>query len=69
MLWNLLNGVCMLGRIVWCVGISASASAQGKRRQTPKGRKRRGRSSSDGTHTLLTEAQKLAPPGFFPREA
>ena len=59
----------------WCVQVkensmvceSINATKKGGRPQ--KGRKRRGRPSSDGTRTLLMEAQKLAPPSFFRREA
>ena len=58
----------------WCVHVGedcmvcGNISTRQKGGRPPKGRKRRGRPSSDGTHTLLTEAQKLAPPNFFPEK-
>lgn len=48
--------------------VCGNISSKQKGGRPPKGRKRRGRSSSDDMHTILTEAQKLAPPSFFPEK-
>ena len=65
MQWNLSNGVCMLGRIVWCVQILAQNKKGGR---PSKRRKRRGRPSSEDTHNSH-RGTETSTPYLFPREA